>query len=261
MPADEDFAAVLRRFRERLTPDRAGIVGSPPAVRRVTGLRRAELAAAAGISEDHLRRLEQGRRRPSPGVVDALAAALRLDRAAHGLLRELAGFAAPGRSGERVPDVVTPVAQRMLDRLVGVPACVCDAMWTVLAGNFRWNAYVCTSGATRERERNMAWRMFTGAPTEVFRTPERTAAFRASLVADLRAAAHRYRADARLHTLIADLRERSDAFARLWELPPTLSPDVDRLRVSRPGHHDVELDRDVLTVPDGDLRVVIFTAP
>ncbi|MEU8615451.1 hypothetical protein AB0C29_46460 [Actinoplanes sp. NPDC048791] len=54
--------------------------------------------------------MEQGRRRPSPNVVDAQAAALRLSPDEHGHLRTLAGFAAPaGRSG-LVPRETTPAA-------------------------------------------------------------------------------------------------------------------------------------------------------
>jgi len=50
--------------------------------RRTPGLRREEIAEAAGIGVDWYTRLEQGRGgRPSAVVVDGLAQALRLDRA------------------------------------------------------------------------------------------------------------------------------------------------------------------------------------
>ena len=90
-----EFGTLLRSFRDQLTPEMAGVPPTPPTNRRVPGLRRDELAGLAGVSEEHLKRLEQGRRHPSRLTVDALARALRLDRHAHARLAVLAGFAAP----------------------------------------------------------------------------------------------------------------------------------------------------------------------
>jgi len=270
-----NFGSSLRTFRERQTPQTAGIPASLPRVRRTPGLRRDELAGRAGISEEHLKRLEQGRRRPSPGVVDALARALRLTAGEHARLRMLAGFVAPPRppgaesaDGDLlpyarnglVPREITPAARRILDRLTEVAACLCDASWTVLGGNRRWNATRCPAGAARGRGRNMAWRIFTDAPTDVFRTDEHLASFRAAIVTDLRAAARRYPADPQLRALIADLRAHGGGFARLWDAAPATAHSHDRLNVPDPRHGRADLDKDVLTLP-GDLRVVVFTAP
>ena len=52
---------------------------SLPAARRVPGLRRDELAGIAGVSEEHLKRLEQGRRRPSPAGPSVFETPERLD--------------------------------------------------------------------------------------------------------------------------------------------------------------------------------------
>ena len=280
------FGTSLRTFREQQTPHGAGIPASLPRARRTPGLRRDELAGRAGISAEHLKRLEQGRRRPSPAVVDALARALRLESGEHARLRTLAGFAVPpepvppepvrpepgspppdgrpvphAQEGGLVPRQVTPAARRMLDRLTEFPACVCDAGWTVLDGNRRWNATRCPAAAARGRERNMAWRTFTGAFTGVTRTGEHLASFRAALVTDLRAAAERYPADPELHALIADLHARGGEFARLWDAEPTEPHGHDRLTIADREHGHIELDKDVLTLPAGDLRVVIFTTP
>lgn len=251
-----DFGSVLRALRERLTPAAAGIPATLPATRRVPGLRRDELARLAGVSEEHLKRLEQGRRQPSVSTVDALAGALRLARDDHDRLRLAAGFAAqvPPPDGGRVPDEITPAARRMLDRLTEVPTCVCDAVWNVLAGNDRWNAFHCGAAKAEGRDRNMAWRTFTDAPSTVFRSAERLAAFRAAIVADLRLAARRYPADQRLRGLIRDLRATSAEFTGLWEKPALPSLHADQLTVG-----DLTLDKDVLTVEPGDLRVVVFT--
>jgi transcriptional regulator with XRE-family HTH domain len=251
-----EFGTSLRLYRERLTPQDAKIPTTLPRVRRVPGLRRDELAPRAGISEEHLKRLEQGRRRPSPSVVDALATALRLEAGEHARLRTLAGFAPP--AGVTVPREITPAARRMLDRLTEVAACVCDATWTVLDGNTRWNVIACPPEAARGLERNMAWRIFTEAPTRVFRTPGHLDAFRAALVTDLRAAADRYPGDGELSGLITTLRTGSPEFGRLWHTVPPTTHDDDHLSIPATG---VELVKDVLTLPAGDLRIVVLTAP
>jgi transcriptional regulator with XRE-family HTH domain len=255
-----EFGAALRGFRERRTPAEVGAAAALPATRRVPGLRRAELADLAGISEDHLKRLEQGRRRPSPAVVDALARALTLSTPDHARLRTSAGFAEPDAG--RMPREVTPAARRLLDRMTMVPACVCDASWTVLAGNQLWQAHDCGAGTAGGRDRNMAWRVFTGAPSNVHRPAESRARLEASLVAGLRSAARRYRQDAELTALIADLRAVSDRFAQLWSADLGEQADwVDEMSVRRPGTGEVRLDKDVVIVEPGDLRVVVFTEP
>ena len=72
-----EFGHALRRWRDRVTPEAAGLpVGGH---RRAVGLRREELAQLAGISVDYITRLEQGRAtNPSEQVVEALGRALRL---------------------------------------------------------------------------------------------------------------------------------------------------------------------------------------
>lgn len=72
-----EFAQVLRAWRDRITPDEVGLPAG--AGRRAPGRRREELAILAGVSVEYLVRLEQGRaRHPSPQVLGALARALRL---------------------------------------------------------------------------------------------------------------------------------------------------------------------------------------
>src|SRR5215218_7278406 len=79
----------LRARRERIRPEDVGL--SDAGRRRVSGLRREELALLAGVSTDYYVRLEQGRhQRPSAQVLGALARALRLDDHATAHLHELA---------------------------------------------------------------------------------------------------------------------------------------------------------------------------
>jgi len=50
------------------------------ALRQAAGLSREQLAEAAGISSEFLAKVEQGRRRPSPGTLTSIAGALRISR-------------------------------------------------------------------------------------------------------------------------------------------------------------------------------------
>src|SRR5256885_13462788 len=69
----------LRNRRGRIGPAEVGLPAGTGR-RQLPGLRRAELAALAGVSVDYYVRLEQGRdTNPGSGVLDALAGALRLD--------------------------------------------------------------------------------------------------------------------------------------------------------------------------------------
>jgi transcriptional regulator with XRE-family HTH domain len=103
------LGAFLRARRELVDPSEHGIrdVGR----RRVPGLRREELAFLAGVSAPYYARLEQGRdRSPSPSVLAAIAAALRLDADALDHLDTLAAATPPRK---RRPDrpVVVPAAR------------------------------------------------------------------------------------------------------------------------------------------------------
>ena len=135
MDGDEDtnrLGAYLRARRALVTPEQAGI---PPGLqRRVTGLRREEVALLAGISADYYLRLERGRdRNPSEQVLTALARVLQLDDVEHRYLVELAEprrRARPRRRAETVPARLTHLLAA-----VDVPAFVEGRAFDVLAAN------------------------------------------------------------------------------------------------------------------------------
>lgn len=103
--------------------------------RRVPGLRREEVAVAAGVSADYYVRLEQGReRRPSPQVLDSLSTVLGLDDDGRAHLYRLAGLApAPAAvSTERVDPELLALIDAMTPSL---PAVVLGRAYDVLAAN------------------------------------------------------------------------------------------------------------------------------
>jgi transcriptional regulator with XRE-family HTH domain len=129
----------LSSRRARLQPEEVGLGASGR--RRVPGLRREELAQLAGMSADYYSRLEQGRAgQPSDSVLEALAAALRLDDAERLHLFDLAR--PPQRPTPPPPERVRPEIQRLLDLLERVPAMIIGRRGDVLA----WNALGLATG-------------------------------------------------------------------------------------------------------------------
>lgn len=206
----------LRACRERLTPQRAGLARGV-GVRRTPGLRREELAFLAGISNDYYVRLERGRERnPSPAVVEALARALQLDDAERSHLRELVQqvdrvdlTAAALRS-----DVPIGIV-RMLQELRPLPVLVTNRVgdfvaWSpsglrLLAGLSDWD----------EPMRNAArYGFLHPAARELYVDWEAQVA---GLVSGLRRLAAIEPEATDVASLVAELREASDDFDRLWE--------------------------------------------
>jgi transcriptional regulator with XRE-family HTH domain len=255
--SEAEFGQAMHRWRDRVSP---GDVGLPAGGRRrASGLRREELAQLAGISVDYVTRLEQGRAtNPSSQVVESLARALRLSAVEREHLYRLAGLAPP--SPETVPVFVPPSVQRLLDRLAGTPVAVYDAMWTLLVANPPYAALMGDSTRWRGNELNGVWRHFFGPGNGVTYTPEALRAFETALVADLRTAAQRYPADRRLRSLVADLREKSERFAELWDSGAVGIHDAARKTINHALVGPMTLDCDVLSVAGSDLRIMVFTA-
>lgn len=248
----------MRRWRDRVSPDAAGIPSGGH--RRATGLRREEVAGLAGISVDYLTRLEQGRATsPSVQVIEALARALRLSDPERELLFRLGGQAVPGR--DQVPSRVPPSVQRLLDRLPGSPIAVYDALWNLIVTN---PAYEALSGASAWRgiERNAVWRNVVGPGPIAVLTPDELADQQEGIVADLRLSAAKYPNDPRVHRLVAELRGRSERFTALWDAA-TLNAHEDRSRhktIEHPEVGPIALDCDTYIVAGDDLRIMIYSA-
>lgn len=255
--ATEEFGRAVHRWRDRVSPEAAGLPAGGR--RRAAGLRREELALLAGISVDYVTRLEQGRAaHPSAQVVEALARALRLSATERAHLFRLAGLAPPGP--ETVPAYLTPSVQRLLDRLAGTPVAVYDASWTLLVANPPYAALMGDPSGWRGDQRNGVWRHFHGLGGRVRHTPESLRGFEAALVADLRTAAGRYPADQRLRRLVEELRAHSARFAELWDSGAVGRHEAARKTIDHPQVGPLTLDCDVLTVAGSDLRIMIYTA-
>ncbi|MCL8010119.1 helix-turn-helix transcriptional regulator [Streptomyces sp. AS02] len=252
-----ELGQALRRWRDRVTPESAGLPSGGH--RRAAGLRREELALLAGISVDYVTRLEQGRAsNPSGQIVEALARALRLSADERAHLFRLADLVPPGP--DTVPAYITPSVQRLLDRLNGTPVGVYDAAWTLLMANPHYAALMGDPSGRRGFERNGVWRAFLGPTGRVRQSPQERRAFQAAIVADLRATASRYPADPQLKLLITELRTHSPRFAALWETGTVGRHETGRKVIEHPQAGPLTLDCDVLAVAGSDLRLMVYTA-
>jgi transcriptional regulator with XRE-family HTH domain len=189
-------------------PEDVGLRPGPD--RRVTGLRREEVALLANVSVDYYIRLEQGRAgNPSVAVLTAVADALRMDQAERDHLRSLA-CAAPPAVPPKTP--VRPQLKAMLDAMQDLPAIVVDRLSNVLA----WNSAATAVIADFEdpAQRNLARLYFLDPSSRTFYADWESVAEDA--VALLRRASAEYADDAELAALVTELRTASSDFERFW---------------------------------------------
>ncbi|MEU3511988.1 helix-turn-helix transcriptional regulator [Streptomyces longwoodensis] len=256
MNTSGELGAILRVWRERLTPQMAGLPTNT--ARRTRGLRREELAVLAGVSVDYIVRLEQGRASaPSAQVCAALARALQLGDTEQEHLFHLAGHViGTGRISRLVPGSI----RRLVDRTSDRPVAVFDAMWTLLLWNPMWAALMGDPSQLREAERNVLWLHFAGLTGCHVRRSTDTEAFDASMVADLRRSTGRYPDDPQLHQLVARLNEESEQFRALWQRHEIATHGPTIKSIAHPDVGRLDLDCDILTTQRGDLRIVMYTA-
>lgn len=253
-PDGSNLGSLLRTWRARVQPADVGFRSGRDA-RRTPGLRREEVSWLAGVSPDYVRRLEQGRAHPSLSVLRALARALQLSETEFELACRLAGHA---EVKGVVPQRLGPGIQRMLARLSDVPIAVFDATWTLLTHNEMWTALMGPSQGDHRWSENVVWRAFNGVEGRVRHPFPRE--YHASLVADLRDVLSRYPADRGLTEMVAALRRSSGEFAGLWDDAAVVRYRSSSKTIDHPDVGAIELDCDVLTVEESDLRVIVFTA-
>ena len=205
--------------RAKITPAEAGL--PTHGARRVPGLRRAEVAALAGVSVEYYAKLERGTiAGASASVLDAIARALRLDdaerahlfhlaHAADGTLASMRPRRAPKRWQPR------PSLQWVLDAFTA-PAIVRNGRMDLLAANHLGRAMHATVyEATGDPVPNFVRFTFLHLDdAHDFYSDWDLAAD--TSVAILHTEAGRDPHDKDLHDLVGELSTRSDDFRRRW---------------------------------------------
>ena len=82
----------------------------------------------------------------------------------------------------------------------------------------------------------------------------------AAVVSDLRRATGRFPHDRRLARLVRELAEGSEQFAELWAAGTVSAHREDHKIIEHPSVGPVEVDCDILTDGDAELKIVIISA-
>jgi transcriptional regulator with XRE-family HTH domain len=215
MDSRNEIRDFLISRRAKITPEQAGL----PAYggnRRVSGLRREEVAMLAGVSVDYYIRLERGNARGvSDTVLENLVRALHLDEAERAHLYDLVRAA---NTGARAPrpgkQQVRPTVQRLLDAMTMAPAYVRNGRLDILAANRLGRAVFAPVFDSPAKPANIARFLFLDpvAP-DFYHDWDRHSS---DTVALLRAEAGRSPTDRALSDLIGELSTRSEIFRTRW---------------------------------------------
>jgi transcriptional regulator with XRE-family HTH domain len=213
----EEIREFLSTRRARLSPEQAGLPVYAGDRRRVSGLRREEVALLAGVSSQYYIRLERGNATGvSESVIDGIAHALQFDEAERTHLLDLIRTAGTTRAPRRrsVPQRVRPTVQRVLDSMNGTPAFVLNGRLDIVTANSLGFALFSPVYADPDRPPNNARFVFLDPhATKFFRDWTKAAN---DTVALLRAEAGRNPYDRELSVLIGELSTRSEEFRVRW---------------------------------------------
>jgi transcriptional regulator with XRE-family HTH domain len=255
-----DVRDFLAARRARLRPEQVGLPAGNR--RRVTGLRREEVAILAGVSAEWYTRLEKGHiTGVSEDVLASVSRALRLDEDEQTYLLDLARAArsSAAHAGCRqwreaaLPEQV----QWMLDAMTMAAAVVTNGRWDVLASNALGRALYGSALSSG----NLARYHFTDPGAHDFYADWGSAA--TIVVALLRPEAGRNPCDLDLRDLVDELSTASPDFRTRWAAHDILlhnhgtksfrHPDVGTIELA---YHSMELP----TVSDGSAFLTTYTA-
>lgn len=247
--------------RNRVTPEQAGLDAFGD--RRVTGLRRAEVAALAGVSVEYYTRVERGNLKGvSDTVLDAIAGALSLDETERAHLYDLARAAntAPARARRRPAKPVIPaVVQRVVDGMPALPAFVQNNRFDVLYANplgRALHADVFDDPACRGN--TVRFVFFSPAARRFYLEWDRVAR---TAVGALRVAAGRDPYDVELSNLIGELSTRSNTFRIMWGASDVGVFKYGVKRIHHPVVGDLHLEHSAMALSGGTgLSMTVYSA-
>jgi transcriptional regulator with XRE-family HTH domain len=219
------LGAFIRAHRARLTPARPG------GRRRTPGLRREELADAAGLGVTWITWLEQGRDvQASVAALARLAEALQLSAAERAALFDLAGKKDPHAGADHV-DALPPALLALPD-LMAVPAYLLDHTWTARAWNEAASALFTGWLDGESSDRNLLRYVFLHPAARTLIVDWEPRARR--LAAEFRADVHRRPSDPDLAGLVDRLCRESVLFAECWDRQDVLHREGGERRFRHP---------------------------
>ncbi len=235
----------LRARRESLTPEAVGLPAGRR--RRVSGLRRAEVAERAAVGIDWYIALEQGRDvRPSEHVLAQLSKALLLNPAERDHLFALAGRSPALRQPAPAADL-NPTIRRLIERMQPDPAYVLDAAWDILAANPAAAELWGLDDGDATHPRNLLWNTFVVRPRP---DDEQWLRLTDYFLRSFRRQAAAYPEQARIARLIADLEAASERFRDLWGQSEVRDTRGGRKQLRHPVDGLRTYDFAALAIPD-----------
>jgi hypothetical protein len=262
-----DNRAEIRDFlasrRARVTPAQAGLPAYGGGKRRVTGLRREEVALLAGVSIDYYVRMERGNLAgASDAVLDGVVRALQLDEAERQHLFDLARASAltPARQRKPKQTGVTASVQQVLDAITDAPAWVRNARHDMLGANRLARALYAPLLADPRRPANNARFVYLDpASRDFFDDWERAAE---DIAAMLHSEAGRNPHDKQLIELIGELSTRSEEFRTRWAAHNVRFHRAGHKKLHHPVVGDLDLNFEAMELPSqAGLTMLVYTAP
>lgn len=204
-----ELGSFLAARRAEVTPEQVGLPGGGS--RRLTGLRREEVAMLAGIGASWYAWIEQGRaKNVSLEILKAIAHVLRLNEVECLHVMRLAGHAVPRRPRNPVDDD-RRLAMRVVDSFLPKPAYFVDRYFDVVAANSIATRLLGLEGANHNYLESL---FLDPGARDRFADWERAAD---EAVARFRTQSGEFLGDPRLAALTQYLRECSPVFADLWK--------------------------------------------
>jgi transcriptional regulator with XRE-family HTH domain len=250
----------LTSRRGRVTPEQAGL-RNYGGRRRVSGLRREEVAMLAGISAEYYTQLERGSvSGVSEDVLDAIVRTLQLDDIERAHLFHLV------RAAKQLPvkpnRTTIPVrsgVQRVLDSMTDAAAFVRNSRLDVLSANRLGDALYADLFANPQRPANLARFVFLDARARDFYVDWDGIADAAAF--NLRATAGRDPYDRALTDLVGELSMRSDDFRQRWASHDVSQYRSGTQRFRHPLVGELELAYEALAVTAAaDEIIIVYTA-
>jgi hypothetical protein len=208
----DELKSFLRSRRERLVPEKFGIVDSRR--RRRPGLRREEVAQLVQVSTTWYTWFESGRNiKVSRRFLGDVATLLELNQVEREHLFELV-FQHPQDDDAGTPLPANFVQQGVLDRLHPTPAYITNERLDVVAANAAARLVFDYRTDETRRDRNIVWRLFMDPGRAGFHEHwERTAR---DILANFRQRYARHLHDPAFAELQRELMSASDVYRRWW---------------------------------------------
>jgi len=254
-----ELGEFLKSRRARLQPDDVGL-RSYGGRRRVPGLRREELAQAAGVSIAYYIRLEQGTAdNVSPEILDSVARTLRLDEHERAHLHRLAH--PPRVEHHQGPPRLRPTLQYLLDSITHAPAYLVGHYTNVVAWNRLTAAIFVDLARVPPQERTWTHQIHLNADYRT-RLGDNWHRVAVGNVAYLRFRSGQDPDDPQLTALVEGMLSRSPSFRTLWSEHQVADLTPSEARIDHPEVGHLVLPFEVLHLPDDpDLaRLMLYAA-